>query len=153
LTGTIEENLRLACPACTREALRAAARRSGAEAFIDTLPDGYDTRLGASGIRLSAGEVKRLGLARAFLRDAPLWILDEPTALLDADLEAFVRDSLMALPAERTLIMIAHRLAGLPPCDQVLVMADGMTVESGPPAELAKRGTIYPQLVAAYQQA
>jgi ATP-binding cassette subfamily C protein CydD len=152
LDGTIEENLRLARPGCSREVLRTAARCAGAQAFIDTLPDGYDTQVGSSGVRLSAGEVKRIGLARAFLRDAPLWILDEPTALLDADLEAYVRDSLDALPAERTLVLIAHRLAGLPPCDQVLVLAEGSTVESGSPAVLAERGTIYPQLVAAYQQ-
>jgi len=152
LDGTIEENLRLARPGCSRDSLRWAARCAGAEAFINLLPDGYDTRVGTSGIRLSAGEVKRIGLARAFLRDAPLWILDEPTALLDTDLEAIVRDSLSALPAERTLVLIAHRLAGLPPCDQVLVLAEGRTVESGSPAVLAEHGTIYPQLLAAYQQ-
>jgi len=152
LDGTIEENLRLARPDCSRDSLRWAARCAGAEAFINLLPDGYDTRVGTSGIRLSAGEVKRIGLARAFLRDAPLWILDEPTALLDTDLEAIVRDSLSALPAERTLVLIAHRLAGLPPCDQVLVLAEGRTVESGSPAVLAEHGTIYPQLLAAYQQ-
>ncbi|MCJ7513361.1 MAG: thiol reductant ABC exporter subunit CydD [Anaerolineales bacterium] len=152
LEGTIEDNLQFARPGCSREALRAAARQAGAEAFIASLPEGYDTRVGAAGIRLSAGEVKRIGLTRAFLRDAPLWILDEPTALLDADLEAHVRDSLEALPADRTLILIAHRLAGLPPCDQVLVLADGTPVECGQPSLLAKSGRIYPQLVAAYDQ-
>jgi ATP-binding cassette subfamily C protein CydD len=151
LAGTIEENLRLASPGCTRTALEAAARRAGADAFIEALPEGYETRIGDGGLRLSAGEVKRIGLARAFLRDAPLWILDEPTALLDADLEAFVRESLDALPAERTLLLIAHRLAGLPPCDQVLVLAEGVAIESGSPAALAEHGAIYPQLVAAYQ--
>lgn len=151
LAGTIEENLRLASPGCSQEALRAAARQAGAEAFIAAQPDGYDTRVGEAGLRLSAGEVKRIGLARAFLRDAPLWILDEPTALLDADLETYVRDALDALPDGRTLILIAHRLAGLPPCDQVLVLADGRTVESGAPATLAEHGSIYPQLMAAYE--
>ena len=152
LEGTIEENLRLASPGCSRASLEAAARRAGAEPFIAALPDRYDTRVGASGIRLSAGETKRIGLARAFLRDAPLWILDEPTALLDSDLEAFVRESLQSLPGDRTLILIAHRLAGLPPCDQILVLVDGLTVECGPPTALAATGTIYPQLLAAYQQ-
>jgi len=150
LSGTIEENLRLAKPDSSLEAIRTAARRAGAEAFIAALPEGYDTQVGEAGLRLSAGEVKRIGLARAFLRDAPLWILDEPTALLDTDLEAFVRDSLQALPADRTLLLISHRLAGLPPCDQIVVLAQGTAVESGTPAELAQSGTIYPELLAAY---
>ncbi len=152
LEGTIEHNIRIARPDCSPLELIAASDRAGAHAFIQMLPAGYATLVGSEGIRLSAGEVKRIGLARAFLRDAPLWILDEPTALLDADLEVQVRQALASLPADRTLVLIAHRLAGLPPCDEILVLAGGRLVEAGEPATLMKTGRVYPQLVAAYEQ-
>jgi thiol reductant ABC exporter CydD subunit len=150
LDGTVAENLRLANPLAGEPDLRSASVRAGFDEVLSLLADGFETRLGAGGVQLSSGERKRLGLARAFLRSAPLWILDEPTAHLDPALEDRVRQSLDELPEDRTVVTIAQRLAGLPSCDQVVILADGRLAEQGRPADLRHQDSIYRQLVAAY---
>jgi ABC-type multidrug transport system fused ATPase/permease subunit len=150
LDGTVAENLRLAKSLAREPDLRSASARAGFDEVLSQLPDGFETRLGAGGVQLSSGERKRLGLARAFLRSAPLWILDEPTAHLDPALEELVRQSLDKLPGDRTVVTIAHRLAGLPSCDQVIILADGRIAEQGRPADLRHQDSVYRQLVAAY---
>ena len=107
--GTVADNIRLGDPAAGLDRVREAARLAGADGFVDALPDGYATRVGAGGRPLSAGERRRLALARAFLRDAPLVILDEPTADLDPASAAAVAAAVERIRARRTVLLIAHR--------------------------------------------
>jgi ABC-type multidrug transport system fused ATPase/permease subunit len=109
LRATVAENIRLGDPGASEPRVRAAAARAGADAFVRRLPDGYDTLVGDGGRPVSPGERRRIALARAFLRDAPLVILDEPTADLDPASVALVGDALERLRAGRTLLVIAHR--------------------------------------------
>ena len=110
--GTAHENIALGQPAASREAVARAAGLAGAAGFIEALPDGYDTRLGERALRLSAGQRQQIALARAFLRDAPLLLLDEPTAHLDPVSASRVRQALDTLMAGRTVIHVTHRPAG-----------------------------------------
>jgi ATP-binding cassette subfamily C protein CydD/ATP-binding cassette subfamily C protein CydCD len=107
--GTIADNIRLGDPAATGEAVREAARLAGATEFLDALPDGLDTLLSDDGAGLSAGQRQRIALARAFLRDAPLVLLDEPTANLDAETERGILDAIRRLAVGRTVVLAAHR--------------------------------------------
>ena len=109
--GTVADNIRLARPEAGMDAVIAAARAAHADEFIEALPRGYDTPLGEGGARLSGGQRQRLAIARAFLKDAPVLILDEATASLDARSEALIQDALARLMAGRTVLIIAHRLA------------------------------------------
>ncbi|TMQ91530.1 thiol reductant ABC exporter subunit CydD, partial [Actinomadura soli] len=110
-TGTIAANIRLGRPDASDADVRAAALAANALDFIDALPDGFDTRLGERGLGLSAGQRQRIALARAFLRDAPLLLLDEPTSNLDTESEAAVLEAVRRLAASRTVILVAHRPA------------------------------------------
>jgi ABC-type multidrug transport system fused ATPase/permease subunit len=132
--GTVEDNIRLGDPTASRERVRAAAGLAGAHAFVSSLPDGYDTLVGEGGRQLSAGERRRLGLARAFLRDAPLVLLDEPTADLDPVSANLVADAIERLRVGRTVVLAAHRpeLAAL--ADRVLVLDRGRLLERAPEA-------------------
>ncbi len=123
-TGTLGDNLRLARPEATPEELAAACRAARLEAFIDALPEGYDTWIGEAGLRLSGGQMRRLTVARALLREAPVLILDEPTEGLDALTERDLLDALGALPRDRTLILIAHRRVMPAWLDTVLDLED-----------------------------
>jgi len=106
--ASVAENIALGDPAAGREAIAAAARAAGADGFIEELPYGYDTEVGEHGLRLSSGQRQQIALARAFLRDAPLLLLDEPAAHLDADTAARLDDALTALTNSRTVIRISH---------------------------------------------
>jgi ATP-binding cassette, subfamily C, bacterial CydD len=123
--GTVAGQIRLGDPAATAEEVRRAAREAGADAFVRELPEGYDTVVGDGGRPLSAGEARRLGLARALVRDAPLLVLDEPTADLDPASARLVDDAIARLRGTRTILLIAHRpeLAAL--ADRVVVLAGG----------------------------
>ncbi|MFF5234868.1 thiol reductant ABC exporter subunit CydD [Dactylosporangium sp. NPDC000521] len=118
--GTIADNIRLGAPGATDDSLRRAAEQAGALEFIDALPDGMSTRLGDDGAGLSAGQRQRIALARVFLRDAPLVLLDEPTANLDAGTEAGILDAIRAHAAGRTVIMTAHRPALIALADRAI---------------------------------
>jgi ATP-binding cassette subfamily B protein len=126
---TIRANIAFGRPEATREEIEAAARDAAAHAFIERLPEGYDTQVGERGLRLSGGERQRIALARAFLRDAPILILDEPTSALDTKTESQVMDALDRLMQGRTTFMIAHRLTTLESCDIRLELIDGGIAE------------------------
>ncbi len=128
LRATVADNIRLADPTATAEMVREAAARAGADQFIRALPDGYATVIGGGGRALSPGERRRIGLARAFLRDAPLVILDEPTADLDPDSVALVAAAVRRLQAGRTVLLIAHRPELVQYADRVVRLVDGVAV-------------------------
>jgi ATP-binding cassette subfamily C protein CydCD len=130
---TITANLRLAKPGASQAELESAARLACAADFIGALPQGYETRLGEGGARLSAGQAQRLALARAFLKDAPILVLDEPAANLDASTEARLAESLSNLMEGRTVLMVAHSPATIAAADRIVVIADGHLVEQNVP--------------------
>ncbi len=148
--GTVADNIQLARPEASREDLIAAARAAHAHDFILALPQGYDTPLGEQGARLSGGQRQRLAIARAFLKDAPLLILDEATVHLDADNEALVQDALRRLMHGRTVLLIAHRLTMAYEADQIVVFEEGRAVEAGSHGSLMTAGGLYARLAATY---
>ncbi|MGM0819508.1 MAG: ATP-binding cassette domain-containing protein, partial [Actinomycetota bacterium] len=145
LAGSLADNVRLADPRADDAAVARALAAAGAD-FVDALPEGLATPLGERGVGLSAGQRRRVALARAFLRDAPLVLLDEPTADLDVDSEEAVRAALARLAAGRTLVVVTHRLALAERADRVAVLRDGRVVEQGPPGRLAADGGAYAAL-------
>jgi ATP-binding cassette subfamily B protein len=126
----------------------AAADAANASEFIDALPEKYDTFLGQKGVRLSGGQRQRLSIARAILANPPVLLLDEATSSLDAESERAVQDALEGLMAERTTIVIAHRLATVLKADRIVVMEQGTVVETGRHAELVEAGGLYARLAA-----
>ncbi len=137
---TIRDNLLLARPDATQAEIEAACRTAQLHDFIASLPEGYDTWVGEAGARLSGGQARRLAIARALLRGAPLLILDEPTEGLDSVTERELLRDLAALMRGRTVLLITHRIAALPAAvDRVVVMENGRAVETGTPAELLAR--------------
>jgi ATP-binding cassette, subfamily B, bacterial len=140
---TIAENIGLGRPEASREQIAAAARAANADAFIERLPDGYDTVVGERGTTLSGGEKQRLSIARAFLKDAPLLILDEPTSALDARTETLLLEALERLMRGRVTLVIAHRLSTIRGADEIVTIDDGALVERGTHAELMAAGGVY----------
>ncbi len=139
--GTIAENLRLAQPAAGDQALRVALARARLLDHIERLPDGLATRVGEGGLGLSGGQAQRLALARAFLKDAPILLLDEATAHLDLETEADIVEAILDLARNRTAIVIAHRLKTVRRADHIIVLAEGRVAEAGThDALLARRG-------------
>ncbi len=122
---TISENIRFARPEATMNEVVAAAKAANAHDFISSLPEGYDTLVGERGMRLSGGERQRISLARAFLKDAPVLILDEPTSSLDINTETGVLDAIQRLMSGRTTLMIGHRASALRNCNMILVLENG----------------------------
>jgi ATP-binding cassette subfamily B protein len=122
---TVAENIRFARPNATMDEVIAAATAAKAHEFITNLPNGYDTLVGERGMKLSGGERQRISLARAFLKDAPILILDEPTSSLDVHTEAAILDTIQELMKGRTTLMIAHRPSTLRDCNMILVLEDG----------------------------
>jgi ATP-binding cassette, subfamily B, bacterial len=134
--GTVAENIRLGCPEASDEEVVQAAQAIGAHQFIAALPDGYATKVGKRGGRLSAGQRQLISFARAFIAAPSVLVLDEATALLDIPSERLVQAALRTVLAGRTAIIIAHRLSTVAIADRVLVLRDGRIIEDGPPAEL-----------------
>ncbi|KMO74184.1 ABC transporter ATP-binding protein [Mycolicibacterium chubuense] len=137
--GTVADNIRFGRPGATDEEVRAAAQAVGADGFIDALPEGYDTDVAKRGDRLSAGQRQLVAFARAFLADPAVLILDEATSSLDIPSERMVQRALETVLAERTAIVIAHRLSTVQIADRVLVLEHGRIVEDGSPEELTAR--------------
>jgi ATP-binding cassette subfamily C protein CydD len=149
--GTILENLLLARPDAPMEDIHEAAELAQAESFIQDLPFKYETRVGERGLRLSGGQIQRIALARAFLKDTPILILDEATANLDPENDDLIRKAAHELMRERSTLMIAHRLGTIYDAGRILVMLDGQIFESGTHEELVKRAGIYSRMVTAYR--
>ncbi len=151
-SGTIEENIQYGKLEASTEEVVAAAEAANAHEFIVGLPDRYDTILGERGAQISGGERQRICVARAFLKDAPILVLDEPTSSIDSKTEAVLLDSLDELMKGRTSFVIAHRLSTVRHADQILVMSGGRIVERGTHEELLRFGVVYRQLYEAQTQ-
>ena len=136
--GTVADNIRFGRPDATDDEVHAAAAAVGADTFIEALPDGYDTDVAKRGGRLSAGQRQLVAFARAFLADPAVLILDEATSSLDIPSERMVQRALETVLADRTALVIAHRLSTVEIADRVLVLEHGRIVEDGPPAELIR---------------
>jgi ABC-type multidrug transport system fused ATPase/permease subunit len=145
-SGSIADNIRYGRLDATTEEIVAAATAANAHEFISRLPDGYDTQIGERGVRLSGGERQRLCVARAFLKNASILILDEPTASIDSRTEAVILDALDRLMIGRTTFMIAHRLSTVRHADLILTMDRGEIVEAGSHDDLLGHGGLYAQL-------
>jgi ATP-binding cassette subfamily B protein len=151
-SGTVADNIALGKPDATLDEIRAAARAVGADGFISSLPDGYDTDVNKRGGRVSAGQRQLISFARAFLADPAVLILDEATASLDIPSERLIQEALQTLLAERTAIIIAHRLSTVAIADRVLVMEHGRIIEDDTPAALIGGTGKFAQLHAAWQE-
>ncbi|HEY6711728.1 MAG TPA: thiol reductant ABC exporter subunit CydD [Rubrobacter sp.] len=149
--GSVLENIRLARPDASRAEAERAAELAGAAEFIRRMPHGYDTQIGERGQRLSGGEAQRLAIARAFLKDAPLLVMDEPTSSLDPESERLVRDALDRLAQGRTSLTVAHRLNTVSTADRIIVLHEGRVAETGTHAGLLERNGHYSLLAGAYQ--
>jgi ATP-binding cassette subfamily B protein len=144
--STIAENIRYGRLEASDDDVIAAAKAANAHDFISSLPKGYETKVGERGSQLSGGERQRIAVARAFLKDAPILILDEPTSSIDTKTEAVILDALERLMEGRTTFMIAHRLSTIRNADKILVVSDGEIVESGAHEELIMFDGLYKQL-------
>ncbi|MCZ8110174.1 MAG: ABC transporter transmembrane domain-containing protein [Betaproteobacteria bacterium] len=142
------ENIRYGRPEASDAEVHAAAKAAFADDFIRALPEGYDTYLGERGVRLSGGQRQRIAIARAMLKNPPLLLLDEATSALDAESERVVQQALEAAMADRTTLVIAHRLATVLKADRIVVMDGGRIVDIGSHAELVARGGLYARLAA-----
>lgn len=149
--GSVADNIRLGKPDATLEEVIIAAKQAGAHEFIKDFAQGYDTPVGEAGVRLSGGQAQRIAIARAFLKNAQLLILDEATAGLDPGNELQVQRVLQRLMEGRTVLVIAHRLATVYQADSIIVLADGKVVEQGKHNELMQQQGYYFRLVDAYR--
>ena len=143
---TVAANIAFGKPGASREEIEAAAKAAAAHDFIDDLPNGYDTEVGEMGNRLSGGQRQRISIARAMLKDAPILLLDEATAALDAESEKQVQTALAALQKGRTTLVVAHRLATVRDASQILVMEGGKITEYGTHDNLTAANGLYARL-------
>src|SRR5438067_2071250 len=145
---TVRENIAYGRPDATEEEIREAARRAQADTFISQLPDRYENQVGERGGHLSVGQRQRIGIARAFLKNAPILLLDEPTSALDPTTESVIMETIKELMRGRTTIIITHRIATIHGVDQIVVLENGRVVEQGRGPELVARGGVYAKLYA-----
>ena len=148
-TGSVTENIAYGRPGATFQQVREAARKAGAEEFIQKLPQGYDTDIGPRGVKLSGGQRQRLSIARAFLKDPPILILDEATSALDSQSELVVQRSLEDLARHRTTLVIAHRLSTIQGAQRIVVLDENGVCEEGTHHSLMAQGGVYAKLYAA----
>ena len=151
-TGSIADNIELGKPGASRSEIAAAASAIGADSFISALPNGYDSEVGKSGSRLSAGQRQLISFARAFLAAPAVLVLDEATSLLDIPSERLVQEALLTILAGRTAVIIAHRLSTVAIADRVLVLDRGRIIEDGSPEELLSTAGEYSSLHASWQE-
>ncbi|WP_316377677.1 ATP-binding cassette domain-containing protein, partial [Enterococcus faecium] len=144
---SILENIRIGNSQASDEEVKKAARLANCEDFIEKLPDGYHTLVGENGSSLSGGERQRLSIARAFLKNAPILILDEITASLDAENEKRIQESLNRLIQDKTVLIISHRLKSIEKVNKIVVMDQGKLVDQGTHNELYRRSEIYKNLI------
>jgi ATP-binding cassette, subfamily C, bacterial CydD len=148
--GSVLENMLIVRPGASREEVEEAAELAGVAEFVRRLPLGYDTQIGERGARLSGGEAQRLAIARAFLKDAPVLIMDEATSSLDPESEHLIRAALERLARGRTVLVVAHRLNTVYGADQIAVLDEGRLAEIDTHQELIRRGHLYARLVNTY---
>ena len=149
--GTVGDNIRFGRPEASESDLRAAAAAANADEFIEQLTDGYNTLIGERGVRLSGGQKQRLAIARAILRDAPILILDEATSAVDTHTELLIQEALTRLMAQRTTLVIAHRLSTVRHSDRIVVLNAGRVVESGHHEQLLTQFGPYRHMIEAQE--
>ena len=147
INNTILENIRIGKMDSTDEEVIAAAKLAHCDEFAEKLSDGWNTVIGENGSELSGGERQRISIARAFLKDAPIILLDEATASLDVDNETMIQESLSRLIKDKTVMIIAHRMRTVANADKIVVLKDGVVAESGTPSELDEKDGIYANMV------
>jgi ATP-binding cassette, subfamily B, bacterial len=145
-SGSVLDNIRFGTPKASREDAMAAAKAARVDEFAKKLPQGFDTEVGERGITLSGGQRQRIAIARAILRDAPILLLDEATSSLDAESESLIQEALEKLTANRTTLVVAHRLATVRNADRILVFDGGKLVAQGTHAQLVKKNPLYAKL-------
>lgn len=150
---TLEANIAFGTAGATHEQVVEAAKRARCHDFISALPNGYDTIVGEGGASLSGGERQRISIARALLKDAPIVVLDEATASIDPENEELIQQALTELTREKTVVVIAHRLATIEHADQILVVEDGTVVQRGTHEELLAQEGVYRRFVEARAEA
>jgi len=144
--NTVLENIRIGRKDATDEEVIAAARLAHVDVFAEKLPQGWNTMIGENGSELSGGERQRISIARAFLKDAPIILMDEATASLDVENETFIQESLSRLVKDKTVIIIAHRMRTVAGADKIVVLKEGKVSECGTPAELTASGGFYKRM-------
>lgn len=147
LPASVRENITYGSPGATDLQIRRAAELAGAAAFIEAMPDGYDTEIAEGGQNLSGGQRQRLAIARALLTEAPVIVLDEPTSSLDPHHEQLISETLLKLKGPRTIVLVTHRMESVACCDELFVMHSGHIAERGSPASLLARGGLYAQML------
>lgn len=150
--GSVRDNILLAKPEASEGEVVAAAKAANADEFIEHLPQGYSTQIGEQGVRLSGGQRQRIAIARAFLKNSPLLILDEATAYLDRENEKLIEEALKRLMYQRTVLIIAHRLRFAYQANRIIVMDQGKAVEIGDHLSLINQDGQYRKLVATYER-
>ena len=150
---TLEANIAFGTAGATHEQVVEAAKRARCHDFISALPNGYDTIVGEGGASLSGGERQRISIARALLKDAPIVVLDEATASIDPENEQLIQQALTELTREKTVVVIAHRLATIEHADQILVVEDGTVVQRGTHEGLLAQEGVYRRFVEARAEA
>ena len=151
--NSIMENIRIGRQDATDEEVIAAAKLAHCDEFVEKMPNGWNTMIGENGSELSGGERQRISIARAFLKDAPIILLDEATASLDVDNETVIQESLSKLIRNKTVMIIAHRMRTVAEADKIVVLKDGVVAETGMPKELEEKGGIYQHMAAVQMQA
>ena len=144
--NSVMENIRIGKSGASDEEVMEAARLANCEEFVNMLPDKYDTYIGENGSELSGGERQRISIARAFLKDAPIILLDEATASLDAENETAIQEALSRLIKNKTVMIIAHRMRTIANADHIVVLKDGVVAEQGSPEYLSSFDSIYSRM-------